>query len=247
MLQQLRYLLLQVRNPDDPMRQQEVNCFARSLETQVSQISVFDLLGGQLHEADLTETDVVLIGGSGHYSAAGEGDWLEISLESLRVVHDTRKPTFASCWGFQAMARAMGGRVIHDLNRAEIGVHHVCLTESGKADPVFGPSGEVLQGLMGHEDTVVELPPGTELLASTDRVENQAYRFLDRPIYCTQFHPELDRESFLGRLNTYPEYVTKISGLSLDEFRHSIHDTPETMALLKRFVQEIAPRHLNQT
>ncbi len=247
MLQQLRYLLLQVRNSDDPMKQQEVNCFARSLDVDPSQIAVFDLLGGPLTEVDLVSHDVVFIGGSGHYSAAGEGRWLEIALESLRVVHDLRKPTFASCWGFQAMARAMGGRVVHDLNRAEIGVHHVCLTAAGQADPIFGPAGDILQGLMGHEDTVVELPPGTELLASTDRVENQAYRFIDRPIYCTQFHPELDRESFLGRLNTYPEYVEKIAGLSLDEFRHSIHDTPETMALLKRFVQEIAPRHLNQT
>lgn len=246
MSEQLRYLLLQVRNSDDPMREQEVACFAKALDAQIGQISVFDLLGGPLQEIDLERTDVVLIGGSGHYSAAGEGRWLEVALESLRVVHDTCKPTFASCWGFQAMARAMGGRVIHDLNRAELGVHHVTLTEHGKADPIFGPLGSVLQGLMGHEDTVVELPPGTELLASTERVENQAYRFIDRPIYCTQFHPELDQESFLNRLRVYPEYVEKIAGLSMEEFRHSIHDTPETMALLKRFVQQIAPIHLEQ-
>jgi len=226
MLEQIRYLLLQVRNADDPMRPQEVSCFARALETQISQIGVFDLLGGPLQDVDLDQSDVILIGGSGHYSAAGEGEWLEVALESLRVVHSSNKPTFASCWGFQAMARAMGGRVVHDLNRAELGVHHVSLTEAGKTDPVFGSAGDVLQGLMGHEDSVVELPPHTELLASTELVENQAYRFVDRPIYCTQFHPELDRETFLGRLNTYPEYVQKISGLSLDEFRHSIHDTP---------------------
>ncbi|HAH48418.1 MAG TPA: aminotransferase, partial [Planctomycetaceae bacterium] len=91
------------------------------------------------------------------------------------------------------------------------------------------------------------LPAGAELLASTERVQNQAYRFVDRPIYCTQFHPELNRDSFLGRLKSYPEYVEKIAGLSLDEFRPSIHDTPEAAALLKRFVQQIAPLHLDQT
>ncbi|WP_298859572.1 type 1 glutamine amidotransferase [uncultured Gimesia sp.] len=246
MFQQVRYLLLQVRNSDDPMRGQEVNCFAKALAANVSQISVFDLLEAPLSEIDLADIDMILIGGSGHYSAAGEGRWLEVALESLRVVHDSRKPTFASCWGFQAMARAMGGRVIHDLNRAELGVHHVTLTSEGRADPVFGPSGPVLQGLMGHEDTVVELPPGTELLASTDRVENQAYRFLDRPIYCTQFHPELDHDSFLGRLTSYPEYVHKIAGLTLEEFRHTIHDTPATTALLIRFVEQIAPMYLDQ-
>lgn len=246
MLQQVRYLLLQVRNSDDPMREQEVGCFARSLDANLSQISVFDLLQSPLQESDLETTDIILIGGSGHYSAAGEGDWLEVALESLRLVYHSRKPTFASCWGFQAMARAMGGRVIHDLNRAELGVHHVSLTDAGKADPVFGPSGPVLEGLMGHEDTVVELPPGTELLASTERVENQAYRFVDRPIYCTQFHPELDRDSYTSRLRTYPEYVQKIAGLSLQEFQQSIHDTPETTELLKRFVQQVMPSYLEQ-
>ncbi len=246
MFQQLRYLLLQVRNSDDPMREQEVGCFAKALDASISQISVFDLLQAPLCENDLETSDIILIGGSGHYSAADEGEWLEVALESLRLVHTSRKPTFASCWGFQAMARAMGGRVIHDLNRAELGVHHVSLTEAGKSDPVFGPSGPVLEGLMGHEDTVVELPPGTELLASTDRVENQAYRFLDRPIYCTQFHPELDHDSYLNRLRTYPEYVQKIAGLSLQEFQQTIHDTPETMELLKRFVQQVMPLYLEQ-
>lgn len=247
MLEPLRYLLLQVRNADDPMLRQEVSCFADILEVDENQVVVFDLLGGSLQENDLLEADIVLVGGSGHYSAAGEGEWLDVALDSLRLVHDSRKPTFASCWGFQAMARAMGGRVVHDLEKAELGVHHVKLTSAGTADPVFGPSGPILQGLMGHEDTVVELPAGTELLASTERVQNQAYRFVDRPIYCTQFHPELNRESFLGRLKSYPEYVEKIAGLSLDEFRHSIHDTPEAAALLKRFVQQIAPLHLDQT
>ncbi|MEQ9071474.1 MAG: type 1 glutamine amidotransferase, partial [Gimesia chilikensis] len=63
MLQQLRYLLLQVRNSDDPMKQQEVNCFARSLDVDPSQIAVFDLLGGPLTEVDLVSHDVVFIGG----------------------------------------------------------------------------------------------------------------------------------------------------------------------------------------
>ena len=42
----VRYLLLQVRNQDDPMRRQEVGCFARGLQCREDQIGVFDLLGG---------------------------------------------------------------------------------------------------------------------------------------------------------------------------------------------------------
>ena len=42
----IRYLLLQVRNQDDPMRPQEVGCFARALGCEPTQIRTFDLLDG---------------------------------------------------------------------------------------------------------------------------------------------------------------------------------------------------------
>jgi len=235
----LTFLLLQVRNPDDPMRGQEVNCFARGLGTTPERIRVFDLLSGRLTARELAGIDMVLLGGSGHYSVASEGAWLDRALDSLREVHAARKATFASCWGFQAMARATGGRVIKDLERAEIGTHRLYLTEAGKADPIFGPLGPVFRGQMGHEDHVIELPPGATLLASSDRVTNQAYRFDDRPIYCTQFHPELSRNDLLARALTYPEYVDRIARVPMEQFGELIQETPETELLLKRFVQTV--------
>src|SRR5262245_49375792 len=123
MLSRIRYLLLQARNEPDPMRQQEVACFARALGTHVEKIRVFDLLAHSIHTRALRDVDVLLLGGSGEYSAAGEGEWLSRALNSLRLVHASCKPTFASCWGFQAMARALGGRVVNDPVHAEIGTH----------------------------------------------------------------------------------------------------------------------------
>ncbi len=239
MFDRLRYLLLQVRNPDDPMRGQEVRCFARALSTTPEKIGVFDLLSRQLDEKDLQGIDMLLLGGSGHYSVASEGAWLDRALESLRLVHATRRPTFASCWGFQAMARAMGGKVIKDLSRAELGTHEVYLTPAGQEDPVFGPLGQTFLGQMGHEDHVVELPPGATRLAYSNQVEYQAYRFDDRPIYCTQFHPELNCTDLLERLAVYPEYIERIAGLPPESFPDMIEETPETEAMLLRFVRQV--------
>ena len=53
----------------------------------------------------------------GECVATSDDDWLKASLETMRSLHDLAKPTFASCWGFQAMARAMGGEVIKDLSK----------------------------------------------------------------------------------------------------------------------------------
>ncbi len=234
----MRFLLLQVRNPDDPMRQHEVESFARVLGVSPEQIGVFDLLHEPLTKQHLNDADMMLLGGSGHYSAAGEGAWLERALDSLRLVHDHGEPTFASCWGFQAMARAMGGRVEKDLSRAEVGTHRLSLTPAGLDDPIFSPLGKTFLGQMGHEDHVVELPRNATLLARSERVAHQAYRFTDAPIYCTQFHPELNYNDLLIRVSNYPEYIERIAGIPPERFPELLDDTTPSEGILQRFVRQ---------
>ncbi len=135
----LRYLLLQVRNSDDPMREQEINCFRRVLLCNGHQITPWDFLASIPQASELDAHDVVLLGGSGEYSATSTDSWIEPLLDCLRTLHHASKPTFASCWGFQAMARAMGGEVIKDLQCAELGTHWLHLTEAACEDPVFAP------------------------------------------------------------------------------------------------------------
>jgi GMP synthase (glutamine-hydrolysing) len=242
MFDRLRYLLLQVRNPDDLMRAHEVGCFQRALAAPRGSLRVHDLLGGRVSPADLDAVDVVLLGGSGHYSATSDEPWIEPALDTLRELHALRKPTFASCWGFQALARALGGRVVNDPSRAELGTLELRRTDAGRDDPVFGPLGARFHAQMGHEDVVVELPPNATLLASSARVENQAYRLNDAPIYCTQFHPELRAADLLTRVRTYPEYVERIAGVPYDQFARSVHETPAVESVLRRFVSWVTPQ-----
>lgn len=233
----LRFLLLQMRNAEDPMRQHEVDCFARALGVETRQIACFDLLGPALDESRLGECDVVLLGGSGDYSAVRGGEWLERALESLKRVHGSGRPAFCSCWGFQAMARAMGGTVVHDVEHAEIGTFPLALTEAGVDDPVTGPLAPGFLAQMGHEDRVSVLPEGAVLLASSERVENQAYRFDSAPVYCTQFHPELTAADLLLRFRSYPHYLEKVAHTTPEELEASLLDTPQSSGLLRRFVE----------
>ncbi|NIL96028.1 MAG: type 1 glutamine amidotransferase [Planctomycetales bacterium] len=239
MHEKLRFLLLQVRNPADPMRRQEVRCFNRVLQCNGDQITPWDLLAGPPAAADLDAHDAVLLGGSGHYSATSSDPWIDPVLDCLRDIHRTSKPTFASCWGFQAMARAMGGEVIKDMQRAELGTHWLHLTPAGHNDPIFSPLGEIFGGQMGHEDRVSRLPADAVRLASTDLVENQAYRFEGKPIYCTQFHPELNLADLIGRVNQYPEYIRRICGMPPERFGELLEDTPDTEKLILRFVNHV--------
>lgn len=241
-LDKLRYLLLQVRNADDPMRAHEVACFARALKCPPQQIREFDLLEACPTPEQLDEVDVVLLGGSGDYSVSEGGAWMDPALEAMRELHAMSMPTFASCWGFQAMAKALGGRVVADLTRAEVGTHEVYLTDAGRSDPVFGrlaDAGESFAAQMGHQDVVDRIPKGAVLLAAT-KLANQAFHFPGKPIYCTQFHPELDRKTLLDRLRRYPKYIEKITGLHYDDFvEEHTAESPHTEPLLPRFVRHV--------
>lgn len=239
MKNQLRFLLLQARDGDDPMRGHEVDCFARALEVAPGRIGTFDLIEGALEEHDVSATDVFLLGGSGDYSATSEDPWLHRALDSMRLIHASGTPAFASCWGFQAMARAMGGTVIHDPEHAEIGSQELHATEAGRRDPVFAGVGATFRSQMGHEDRVIELPPNATLLASTRTVAQQAYRFDDAPIYCTPFHPELDLEGLIVRLERYPKYVERFAGVPFEEFVKTQRETPEHDSLLRDFVERV--------
>ncbi len=232
----LHCLLLQVRDPGDPMGPHEIESFRRALLPFDARVRVFDLLGGPLRAEALRGADLALMGGSGAYSAAVPAPWLDQALDSLRAVYESGVPAFASCWGFQGMAAALGGAVIRDRRRAEIGTYEVVLTAEGRADPVFGRLGPSFKAQMGHEDLVAELPEGATLLASSALVANQAYRFEGRPVYCTQFHPELDRDGMLRRFRTYPKYSEEVVGLTLPEIATRIAETPEAASLLRRFV-----------
>src|SRR5690349_14592419 len=102
-MRQLRHLLLQTRNPGDPMAPQEVRCFARALACEISAIAVHDLIGSAPPVDKLQQFDMLLLGGSGHYSVAApagaasdtghtqkRSPWIERTLDVLRDIHRIR-------------------------------------------------------------------------------------------------------------------------------------------------------------
>ena len=236
-----RFRLLQVRDAGDAMAGHEHAAFADRLGVSGDAVVPFDLLGGELTFNDLGGCDGVLVGGSGDYSAAGHGPWLDRALDSLRTAIASGLPVFASCWGHQALARALGGTCETVIERQELGTPTVSLTPAGRDDPLFAasPGWEPLptdfRAVAGHEDSVTALPPGAVLLARSKACEVQAYRLPDRPVYATQFHPELGRDGLLERITRYPKYVERIAGVPFDTFAARTRETPEVVTLLRRW------------
>ncbi len=233
-----KYLLLQARKWDDPMIQHEIECFQRSLNCTEKEIHSLDIIRDSFNMDSFKEFNVFFIGGSGDYSIAHGGKWMKKVLNTMNYLYENSKITFASCWGFQAMAKARGGIVVNDLKRAELGTIQLSLTKEGEKDPVFKTLPSKFLAQMGHEDIVDQLPKDAILLASSDKVHNEAFKFKEKPIYGTQFHPELHIKDLEKRMKTYPNYVSKILGISQEEFiEKKCFNSKDTSSLILNFVK----------
>jgi GMP synthase (glutamine-hydrolysing) len=96
-------------------------------------------------------------------------------------------PVLGICYGMQAMARSLGGRV----EKAEVG-------EFGRTELRVREPGRLMAGLpteqtcwMSHRDTVFEPPPGFVALASSPASPVAALESPERGLYGIQFHPEV--------------------------------------------------------
>ena len=82
--------------------------------------------------------------------------------------------------------------------------------------------------------------PGLVHLASSERSSNQAIAVADKPIYATQFHPELSMTRNRNRFHNYMEAYSQPDLVDPpDVVLASFRETPEASSLLRRFVDEV--------
>lgn len=240
----IRILLLQARRPGDPCREEEVDSFARKAGLRGEQITPWDLLSAPPTLDRARKFDAVMIGGSGDfYVSKGHLPHQEETFDFLRQLVDAAHPTFASCFGFQCMVQALGGEIVHDPDNTEVGTYSLELTEEGVQDPLFGRLPESFQAQMGRKDRAGRLPEGVANLAKSDRCPYQAFRLGNRPIWASQFHPELDRDRNLGRFRNYLDgYAGAMSEQEREDAFARFGPSPETEDLLPAFLELVFSR-----
>ncbi len=232
----LSIVLIQARSTAD-IEEQEQQCFVERCRIEPKQIKALSVLRDPLDERLIEQHDVVMIGGAGEFSAAGDYAWMPDVLELIRHCYKESIPTFGSCWGHQLIARALGGHVMHDSDLAEMGCHPVTLTDAGRSDPIFGSFPDRFLVNMGHHDRVVELPPDAIELAVSDTQPHQAFRLAGKPMYGTQFHSELDARRERERLYRYRDHYPEIaSETSFQAVLANLAETGEADHLLHDFL-----------
>jgi GMP synthase (glutamine-hydrolysing) len=100
---------------------------------------------------------------------------------------DTGVPTLGICYGHQAMAKALGGRVAQ-TGTAEYGRTALTVTSPGTLFDGLPTSQSVW---MSHGDAVAEAPDGFVVTAITDDTPVAGFEDTTRGLYGVQFHPEV--------------------------------------------------------
>ncbi|MDQ0893171.1 glutamine-hydrolyzing GMP synthase [Agromyces ramosus] len=103
-------------------------------------------------------------------------------------------PTLGICYGFQVMARQLGGEVAHTGLR-EYGATAATVTDgSGNALLDGQPGAQTVW--MSHGDSVARAPEGFEVLASTASTPVAAFANDEKGFYGVQWHPEVKHSEF---------------------------------------------------
>ncbi len=124
-------------------------------------------------------------------------------------------PLLGICYGAQYLAHALGGKVA----RSEKREYGKTLLKRTATDDVFLENiPENSQIWMSHGDSILSLPEGFEILATTESIPVAAFRAAEgkynAPVYAIQFHPEVTHS--LDGMALISNFVNKICGCTGD-------------------------------
>jgi GMP synthase (glutamine-hydrolysing) len=119
----------------------------------------------------------------------------ETTDKAPQVVFELGVPVLGICYGMQAMAQQLGGKVeaghTREFGSAQIRARgHTKLFE-GIQDSTSPEGHGLLDVWMSHGDKVTEMPPGFMLMASNTACPIAAMADEARRFYAVQFHPEV--------------------------------------------------------
>ncbi len=230
-------LLISLRDASDKMAAHERMCFEETAGIAPGSLSMHHMQQRRPEIHELQHFDTIFFGGSGAYSVNDDLPWIRDSIATLLDVVELKIPAYASCFGFQGLAVALGGEVINDESKTEMGSTAVMLTEAGKSDELFKHMPSHFWVQEGHHDRVSRMPSGIELLVSGDFCFEQAFRVQGAPFWASQFHPELTVQRTVDRFHHYAEfYLEPSETASVLATLKGGQESPEVGTLLSRLV-----------
>jgi len=160
--------------------------------------------------------------------------WSELTAGWIRNAMDAELPMFGICFGHQLMAHALGGRVDYLPGGREIGTLPIKFLADAPPDVLTEGMPASFRAHTTHEQSVVEAPRESTVLARSDRDPNHLIRY-GRQAYSAQFHPEFNAEVMRAYIRRKHADMQR-EGFNPHQVFREVAATPVARGLFRRFV-----------
>ena len=145
---------------------------------------------------DATESDILKFAPRGVILSGGpESVHAADGPQAPALIFELNVPVLGICYGLHTMAATLGGTVVpstfKEFGYARVRVEQPSRLLQSIEDHIDEEGRPQLDVWMSHGDKVIELPPGFELVGSTDSAPVAAIADDGRGFYGIQFHPEV--------------------------------------------------------
>ncbi|WP_150466680.1 type 1 glutamine amidotransferase [Francisella sp. SYW-9] len=137
--------------------------------------------------------------------------WITRLKSEIVKLYNANKKIIGICFGHQILAQALGGRVERGPEGFAVGVRNVkVLNKKSWMEPFHN----YLSLLFYHQDMVVELPKGSELISTSDYCKVQMF-CINNHILGIQAHPEMLKVHNHALIKEYQDDIK-------NEFQHAL-------------------------
>jgi GMP synthase (glutamine-hydrolysing) len=161
----------------------------RALADADAPTSVWEAIDGQPPPPLDEVSGIIVFGSSYNIEHAAEQPFIEQAAAISRSCVEQGVPLLGVCFGAQLLSWGLGGRVYKAEDR-EVGFEPITPTALADGDELLAHYEAGDRVFQWHMDTF-DLPDDAELLATGDRVTNQAFR-VGPAAWGVQFHFEID-------------------------------------------------------
>lgn len=175
------------------------------------QFITFDAENGELPD-DIHAADAYIITGSRHGVYDGHA-WIVGLEQFIQKCYLAKKKIIGVCFGHQLIAQALGGKVIKSPKGWGLGMsHNTVLLQKEWMQPFQNQ----LNVFVSHQDQVVELPEGAEVLATSDFCPNYMTQ-TGSSLLTIQGHPEFTKAY-------YRDFLSEDEGtVDVEHFKKAMH------------------------
>jgi GMP synthase (glutamine-hydrolysing) len=179
------------------------------------EITIFNVIEGEYPE-DIHAFDGYVTTGS-RYGAEDDLPWINELITFVQRLYRENVKLVGICFGHQVIAKALGGQVVKSDKGWGVGVS---VNEVANQLDWMQPTKAEMKLIVSHQDQVVQLPEGSQVLAASDFCPAYMYQ-VGECFLSVQGHPEFSKsysnDLMESRRDRIPHDVIETGQASLEQ------------------------------